>query len=63
MPFNDASGDRLRLSGCRCERGTNSTMPGRFAIVPMGFCFPGYDAKGSDLPPRREMRAAMAAEW
>ena len=22
-----------------------------FAIVPMGFCFPGYDAKGSDLPP------------
>ena len=28
--------------------------PDRFAIVPMGFCFPGYDAKGSDLPPRRE---------
>lgn len=21
------------------------------AIVPMAFCFPGYDAKGSDLPP------------
>ncbi len=23
----------------------------RIAITPMGFCFPGYDAKGSDLPP------------
>ena len=23
----------------------------RIAIVPMAFCFPGYDAKGSDLPP------------
>jgi uracil-DNA glycosylase len=26
----------------------------RVAIVPMGFCFPGQDAKGGDLPPRRE---------
>jgi len=24
------------------------------AIVPMGFCFPGYDEAGADLPPRRE---------
>ncbi len=24
------------------------------AITPMGFCFPGLDAKGSDLAPRRE---------
>ena len=23
----------------------------KLAIVPMAFCFPGYDAKGSDLPP------------
>lgn len=23
----------------------------RIAILPMAFCFPGYDAKGSDLPP------------
>ena len=23
----------------------------RIAIVPMAFCFPGYNAKGSDLPP------------
>jgi uracil-DNA glycosylase len=26
----------------------------RVAIVPMGFCFPGLDANGSDLPPRKE---------
>lgn len=29
----------------------------RLAIVPMGFCFPGQDAKGGDLPPRRECAA------
>ena len=27
------------------------------AIVPMGFCFPGYDDNKSDMPPRRECRA------
>ena len=26
----------------------------RVAVVPMGFCFPGYDQSGGDLPPRRE---------
>lgn len=52
LPFNDASGDRLRdwLGVTRDE----FYDPERFAILPMGFCFPGYDAKGSDLPPRRE---------
>lgn len=30
----------------------------KIAIVPMGFCFPGNDAKGGDLPPRRECAAA-----
>ncbi|MEO0496683.1 MAG: uracil-DNA glycosylase family protein, partial [Pseudomonadota bacterium] len=34
----------------------------KIAIVPMGFCFPGYDKKGSDLPPRRECRAAWHDE-
>lgn len=33
--------------------------PARVAIVPMGFCFPGYDRQGGDLPPRRE----CAATW
>lgn len=52
IPFNDASGDRLR-EWLQVDRDTFYD-PDRFAIVPMGFCFPGYDAKGSDLPPRRE---------
>jgi len=25
-----------------------------FAITPMGFCFPGQDKHGGDLPPRKE---------
>lgn len=52
IPFNDASGDRLRqwLSVSREEFYDAD----RFAIVPIGFCFPGYDEKGSDLPPRIE---------
>ncbi|WP_418135574.1 uracil-DNA glycosylase family protein [Agrobacterium sp. El2ro-1b] len=52
IPFNDASGDRLR-QWLDVDRQTFYD-PERFAIVPMGFCFPGYDDKGSDLPPRRE---------
>jgi uracil-DNA glycosylase len=28
----------------------------QIAILPMGFCFPGYDGHGGDLPPRRECR-------
>jgi uracil-DNA glycosylase len=52
IPFNDASGDRLRQwLGVSREQFYD---PGNFAILPMGFCFPGYDAKGGDLPPRRE---------
>ena len=31
----------------------------RVAVVPMAFCFPGYDAKGSDLPPP----PVCAATW
>jgi len=51
IPFNDASGDRLRdwLGVSRDE----FYDPRCFAIVPMGFCFPGQDAKGGDLPPQR----------
>ncbi|MFN7026130.1 MAG: uracil-DNA glycosylase family protein [Pseudorhizobium sp.] len=52
LPFNDASGDRLRdWLGVDREAFYDRDL---FAIAPMGFCFPGYDAKGSDLPPRRE---------
>jgi len=52
LPFNDASGDRLR-QWLAVDRDTFYD-PRNFAIVPMGFCFPGYDRHGSDLPPRAE---------
>jgi uracil-DNA glycosylase len=51
-PFTDPSGDRLRgWMGVTPEEFYDVS---RIAIVPMGFCFPGLDAKGGDLPPRRE---------
>lgn len=56
-PFTDASGDRLRAwMGVDADTFYDRS---RVAIVPMGFCFPGYDAKGSDLPPP----AVCAARW
>lgn len=50
LPFNDRSGDRLRdwMGGVDREMFYDRA---RIAVTPMGFCFPGYDAKGSDLPP------------
>lgn len=51
-PFNDPSGVRLRdWMGVTPDQFYDR---GRLAIVPMGLCFPGLDARGSDLPPRRE---------
>ena len=51
-PFTDPSGDRLRdWLGVDSETFYDAS---RIAIVPMGFCFPGLDRRGSDLPPRRE---------
>ncbi|ENN94728.1 uracil-DNA glycosylase family protein [Bartonella vinsonii] len=52
IPFNDRSGERLRnwLNVTKEEFYNRS----HFAIVPMGFCFPGYDQNKYDLPPRRE---------
>ena len=55
-PFDDASGNRLRdWMGVTREEFYD---PALFAVLPMGFCFPGQDAKGSDLPPRRECSPA-----
>lgn len=52
VPFTDPSGERLRdWLGVDREQ---FYYPGNFAILPMGFCFPGLDAAGADLPPRRE---------
>ncbi|MEP9353937.1 uracil-DNA glycosylase family protein [Xanthobacter sp. KR7-65] len=52
LPFTDASGDRLR-SWMGVDNQTFYDVS-RIAIAPMGFCFPGQDAAGGDLPPRRE---------
>ncbi len=60
LPFNDASGDRLR-QWMDVDRATFYD-PDRFAIVPMGFCFPGYDQHGHDLPPRRECAPLWRAQ-
>ncbi|MFY0692628.1 MAG: uracil-DNA glycosylase family protein [Paracoccaceae bacterium] len=51
QPFTDPSGDRLRAwMGVDAEQFYDQS---RIAIVPMAFCFPGYDEKGADLPPPR----------
>lgn len=56
LPFNDRSGDRLRdWMGVTREAFYD---PDNFAIAPMGFCFPGQDQRGGDLPPRRECAPA-----
>ena len=59
-PFTDPSGVRLRdwLGVTEAE----FYNPDLFAIAPMGFCFPGLDAKGSDLPPRPECALAWRSE-
>jgi uracil-DNA glycosylase len=60
MPFTDPSGDRLRdWLGIDKDTFYDDT---RVAIVPMGFCFPGLDAKGGDLPPRKECAPAWRAK-
>jgi uracil-DNA glycosylase len=52
VPFSDASGERLRgWMGVTPEAFYDES---RIAIIPMGFCFPGLDGHGSDLPPRKE---------
>lgn len=63
-PFTDRSGQRLREWMGVDEAAFYDR--DRIAIVPMAFCFPGYDAKGSDLPPpplcARTWRAQVMAE-
>ncbi|MCC0808469.1 uracil-DNA glycosylase family protein [Methylobacterium sp. W2] len=52
IPFMDPSGIRLRSWLGLSEPDFYDAT--RLAIVPMGACFPGLDAKGGDKPPRRE---------
>lgn len=49
LPFDDPSGDRLR-DWMGIDRATFYDRR-KIAVVPMAFCFPGYDARGADLPP------------
>lgn len=54
LPWDDASGERLRdWLGVSAEEFYN---PEKFAVVPMGFCYPGKGSSG-DLPPRPECAA------
>lgn len=56
IPFDDASGNRLRdWLGVTREQFYDAEL---FAILPMGFCYPGKGRSG-DLPPRPE----CAANW
>lgn len=56
-PFLDRSGDRLReWTGLSHDEFYDRV---RVAILPMAFCFPGYDDTGADLPPPR----ICAATW
>lgn len=52
IPWNDPSGDRLREWLALDKEVFYDES--RIAIVPMGFCYPGRDARGGDLPPRPE---------
>jgi len=54
-PFDDASGERLRdWLGVTEDQFYD---PDLFAIIPMGFCYPGT-GKGGDRPPRPECAPA-----
>ncbi|UBM60370.1 uracil-DNA glycosylase family protein [Marinilongibacter aquaticus] len=55
IPWDDKSGDRLReWLGVSKKEFYN---PEIFALIPMGFCYPGR-GKSGDLPPRPECQAA-----
>lgn len=56
LPWNDASGERLR-SWMNLDR-ERFYETSRIAIMPMGFCYPGR-GRGGDLPPRPE----CAPQW
>ena len=56
ISFNDPSGDRLRdWMGVDRETFYDES---RIAVIGVGFCYPGTDAQGGDLPPRKECAEA-----
>ena len=59
-PFTDPSGERLRA-----WLGIDETTfydASKVAIVPMGFCFPGYDKNGGDIPPMKRCAPTWRAQ-
>ncbi len=69
VPFEDARGERLRgWMGIGREAICDLD---RVAVVPMAFCFPGYDARGAGLAPppvcaatwRGQVMAALAGVY
>lgn len=52
LPWNDASGDRLR-AWMGVDRDTFYDQS-RIAIIPIGLCYPGRARNGGDNPPRPE---------
>ena len=58
IPWDDASGRRLRdWMGVTPDAFYDET---QFAIMPMGFCYPGR-GKGGDNPPRRRITRRVQA--
>ena len=55
VPFADPSGDRLR-EWMGIDEATFYDR-NRVNIIPMGFCYPGRNPRGGDLPPRPECSA------
>lgn len=51
LPWNDASGERLREWMSISKKDFYNVE--KFAIIPMGYCYPGT-GKSGDLPPRKE---------
>ena len=59
-PFTDPSGVRLRdWMGVDEDTFYDES---RIAIVPMGFCFPGYDKNGGDVPPMKRCAKTWRAD-
>lgn len=61
LPFNDASGDRLR-GWMGVDRATFYD-DSRIALMPMGFCYPGRLPQGGDRPPRPECAPAWHGQF
>ena len=59
IPWNDASGDRLREWLGVTKKQFYSTK--NFSIVPIGFCYPGK-GKSGDFPPRPECGETWMAQ-